>query len=262
MNAHAFAGTLAMTLPLLVGAWARSNQRHRTHLLLAVAVVASFVGIFMAATRTHMITAALLAIVVTFSGGLSARQWAKWLVAVGMVAYVVAGDARFQRFTTLGDSVMVSERIGGSVNRDFFEVASEHPLGTGLASGGTSVPYFLRDQATFGMLLENEYARIALEQGLPGLTLWAGFIAWILTRRPARVRDSWLLGRRMAWVACLSMFLSGLLGMGMMASVPQTAVMLLSIGWMTTARRPAGQPLTHPRRARTTAPREALRSAP
>ena len=84
--------------------------------------------------------------------------------------------------------------------------------------------------------------RIALEQGVPGLLLWVFFIAWVLTRRPGRIRDSWLLGRRLGWVACLSVFGSGMLGIGMMASVPQTSIMLLTIGWLTTARREADLP--------------------
>jgi hypothetical protein len=85
------------------------------------------------------------------------------------------------------------------------------------------------------MVLENEYARISLEQGVPGLLLWVFFIAWVLSRRPGRFGDSWLLGRRLAWAACLSLFAGGMLGIGMMASVPQTAVMLLLIGWFTSA---------------------------
>jgi cell division protein FtsW (lipid II flippase) len=96
-------------------------------------VIATFVGVFMAAARTHMITVALIALVVTFTGGLSAKQWIRWVVAVVVVGYVVAGDARFQRFTTLQDRSMVSERIGESVNDSFFDAVSQHPLGRGLA---------------------------------------------------------------------------------------------------------------------------------
>lgn len=238
INAHAYAGTMVMTLPLLMGAWSQRHDRRWESGLLAIAIVVSFTGIFMAATRTHMITAALLAFVVTMTGRLSGRQWIRWLAAVAVVGYVVAGDVRFQRFTTLADRSMVSTRIANSFNEDFFQVISEYPLGRGLAGGGTSVPYFLRDQVTTGAILENEYARIGLELGLPGLTIWILFILWVLSRRPWRVRDSWQLARRLAWVACASMFASGLVGMGMMASVPQTTIMLLTIGWMATVKRP------------------------
>lgn len=237
-SAHAFAGTMTMTLPVMIGAWKQKHDWKYEGTFLAIAVIASLVGVFMAAARIHMITAGLLALVVTFAGGLSARQWIRWVGAVLIVGYVVAGDARFQRFTTLQDRSMVSERIGESVNDTFFDVVSQHPLGRGLADGGTSVPYFLREGRDSGTIIENEYARIALEQGLPGLVMWLLFIVWVLTRRPGRVKDSWLLSRRLVWVACASMFAAGMLGMGMFAAVPQTVLMLLIIGWTTTARPP------------------------
>ena len=47
----------------------------------AVAIVASLLGVFMAAARTHMITAVLLVSVVTISGRLAGRQWVRWVIA-------------------------------------------------------------------------------------------------------------------------------------------------------------------------------------
>jgi hypothetical protein len=44
--------------------------------------------------------------------------------------------------------------------------------------------------------VENEYARIMLEQGLPGLALWLAFIFWTLTR--PLTTDPWYLGK---WLA-------------------------------------------------------------
>lgn len=239
VNAHAFAGTLATTLPFVLGAWSQPNQRRWIGPLLAGAGVASFVGIFMAATRTHMITAAALAVVMSLSGGLSKGQWLRWVVAMALVGYVVSGDVRLQRFTTLTEEGALSERVSGSVNENLLDVATRFPLGNGLTSGGTSVPSFLRSTPGPGMLLENEYARISIEQGVPGLLLWGFFLVWVIIKFPRGRLDSWLLGRRLAWTACLSIFLSGMLGIGMMASVPQTSIMLLLIGWFTTVPKPA-----------------------
>jgi hypothetical protein len=242
-SAHAFAGTMAVTLPLLIGAWARvGNVRWSwREWMLTLAIVGSFLGIFMAAARIHTITAGLVALVVTFSGRLSGRQWVRWVVAVAIIGYVVAGNVRLQRFTTLGDQSSVRERIGGSVNEDFFTVVTAHPLGRGLAAGGTSVPYFLEDQLprSNGAVLENDYARIALEEGLPGLMLWLAFIAWALVNGVGPGRDEFNLTRRLLWVVVASNFTSGLLGMGMLISVPQTALMFIGLGWMTTSRRSA-----------------------
>lgn len=234
VNAHAFAGTMVTTLVLLIGAWSQPHERRWIGPLMASASVASFLGVFMAATRTHMITAAVLAGVVTLTGGLSRSQRVRWLAALALIGYIVAADTRLQRFTTLTEKGALSERIGNSVNQNFFDVVAESPLGNGLTSGGTSVPYFLRSRHSGPpLLLESEYARIAIEQGLPGLLLWALFIFWVALKIPAGGHDSWLLGRRLAWAACLSIFVSGMLGIGMMASVPQASIMLLLIGWFT-----------------------------
>jgi hypothetical protein len=236
-SAHAFAGTLVMTLPLLVGAWSQQHRERWRGPLLGTAIVAALLGVFMAAARTHMITAAIVVLVVTFSGGLGRRQWLRWAVVVGVVGYIVAGDVRFQRFTTLQDTAYLAERWGGSVNESFFDLVGEYPLGNGLAGGGTSVPYFLRGDWNPGPIMENEYARIVLEQGLPGLALWLLFITWVLLRSPGRQRDGWQLGRRVSWAAFAVVFASGLLGIGMFTSVPQTVVMLVTMGWFVTARR-------------------------
>jgi hypothetical protein len=236
-SAHAFAGTLVMTLPLLVGAWSNPHRERWRGPVLGAAIVAALLGIFMAAARTHMITAAILVLVVTFSGGLGGRQWLRWAAVVGVVGYIVAGDVRFQRFMTLQDTAYLAERFGGSVNEGFFDLVGEYPLGNGLAGGGTSVPYFLRGDWNPGPIMENEYARIVLEQGLPGLALWLLFITWVLLRSPGRLRDEWQLARRLAWAAFAVVFASGLLGIGMFTSVPQTVVMLVTMGWFVTARR-------------------------
>jgi len=234
-SAHAFAGTMVITLPLLVGAWAQPSaflgwRRN----LLSAAIMAGLIGVFMAAARTHMITAAVLVAVVTFSGRLRSEQWVKWLVAVALVGYVVSGDERLQRFTTLQDTTFLTERWTGSVNEGFFEAIRAYPLGNGLAGGGTSVPYFLRATQS-PLVMENEYARIGIEQGLPGLTLWLVFLGWVFLRWPAHGTDGWALGRLLGWVCCGIFFFTGLTGTGLLSSVPQTVIMLITMGWFLTA---------------------------
>ena len=56
-------------------------------------------------------------------------------------------------------------------------------MGNGLGGGGTSMPYFLESQVRHPVQIENEYGRIMLEEGLPGLALWLGLILWTVTRR-------------------------------------------------------------------------------
>jgi hypothetical protein len=233
-SAHAYAGTIVLTLPLLIGGWIRNDRAGHWHTTFGVAIVASLLGIAMAAARVHTVVAALILLTATFSGGIGLLQRFRWAIALGLVVWVVGGDVRLQRFTSLSDTSMISERVSGSVNEQFFEVISDYPLGNGLASGGTSVPYFLQNQRgrQTNTVIENDYARLALEQGWPGLLLWVGFIAWALSRRVRRESRDLLLMRRLAWVTCAAFFASGLIGLGMLSAVPQTTLMLLTTGWL------------------------------
>jgi hypothetical protein len=101
---------MAMTLPVLIGAWKQQQHEQRGNRFCWRGRRGTFVGVFMAAARTHMITVASSRCV-DVHGRLVGRQWMRWVVAVLVVGYVVAGDARFQRFTTLQDRSLVSERI-------------------------------------------------------------------------------------------------------------------------------------------------------
>ena len=237
-SAHAFAGTMVLTLPLLVGAWVQTTRTTKgQRSFIGIAIVASLLGIFMAAARTHMITAALLVVIVTFSGYLRRDQWLRWIAVIGLVGYVVYGQERLQRFTTLQDAGFISERWTGSVNENFFEAVRSYPLGNGLAGGGTSVPYFLRGTQS-PLVMENEYARIALEQGLPGLAIWCTFLLYVFVRWPSRKVDGWGFGRQLGWITCGVFFFSALTGIGLLSSVPQTVLMLLTIGWFVSAPKP------------------------
>ena len=107
-----------------------------------------------------------------------------------------------------------------------------YPLGNGLGGGGTSVPYFLQNRIRNVVVMENEYARILLELGIPGLCMWVLFIGWIFTRGQIKKTDMFYVGRRLAYVACACAFATGLIGTGLFTSVPSTAIVLLLTGWI------------------------------
>ena len=85
------------------------------------------------------------------------------------------------------------------------------------------------------MTIESEYARIALELGMPGLLLWVLFFVWIATRSPGNRRDPWYLGRRVAWVGYVGYFVIATTGIGLLSAVPQSSIMLMNIGWVAAA---------------------------
>jgi hypothetical protein len=230
-SAHAYAGTMVMTMPLLLGGWSGTALSRREKLLVAVGLLAAMLGVLMASARTHFVICLILILLSLFRIRMSPTRRGMLLVLVICLAIVTSRNERFQRFRTLGDTEGVSERISGSVNRTFWEILTEYPMGNGLGGGGTSMPSFLALSIRQPVNMENEYARILLEQGVIGLGLWLAFIAWWLTRRAAFCDHPWQSGRVVAFATCILYFGSGLIGTGLLTSIPQTVLLLLSLGW-------------------------------
>src|SRR5574338_158298 len=130
-NAHAFAGTMVGTLPLLIGAWMQPLERRR-RVLLSVAIAITVLSIFATGARIPVVLLFVLGAVVVFSSHVKVVHKVRWVLVALLVAYVVSGEERLQRFLTLRDSSMISERIAGSVNLGILGVATQYPLGNGL----------------------------------------------------------------------------------------------------------------------------------
>lgn len=231
-NAHAYSGTMVMGLPFLLGALV---QKHKTNLqfqLLVVGVGTALLGVLMAAAKTHFVVAGILIIVATFSLRSRFGYALGWLILLCAIGLFASGQQRLQRFVELRNTDSVAERISWSVNMNLVEIATQYPFGNGLGGGGTSIPYFLQGRIINPVAMENEYARIMLEQGLTGLFIWLLFILWIFTRRNRDPGDVWYLGRRLAFVASTVYFVTGLTGTGLLTSIPQTSLFLLLVGWV------------------------------
>jgi hypothetical protein len=229
-NAHTYAGVMVFTVPILFGAWALGTGARWRKIVLLAGIAAAFIGVLMAATRQGMIMAAVLAVIASLSGKLGPLKRVVWALAIVAVIYSAMHNERWQRYKEL-DTETVQDRVAGSVNRNFWEVLVEYPLGNGLGGGGTSIPYFLASQVNRPVEVENDYCRILLEQGVVGLLLWVGFVFWFVTNRVGFVKDEWLTGRRMAWYLCILSFMIGTIGMGMLSSIPNSFMFLLCVGW-------------------------------
>jgi hypothetical protein len=232
VNAHAYGGTMAATMPMLLGALVQKHKVtwHKTFFFLALGV--SVLGVFMCGARLTFAVTAILIMVALFSMRTRFGYALGWLVLMICVGWIVAGEQRLQRFTEIKNTDVIAERVSWSVNMGFFEAMKEYPFGNGLGGGGTSIPYFLQDRISNPVAMENEYGRIMLEQGVVGLLLWTFFVFWVLTRKQNNTKDEWKVGRRIAWLLCAASFASGLIGTGLFTSVPQSALMFLLIGWV------------------------------
>jgi hypothetical protein len=237
-NAHAYGGAMVVTVPLVAGALLQKHKRQWQINLLVIGLAAAVLGVLLSATRLNFVAVAVLIIVLTFSIKSRISHAFGWIVILAAIGFFVSGVARLQRFTELQNTEMVTERVGWSVNMNFFELAAKYPFGNGLGGGGSSIPYFLQDRLENPVIMENEYARIMLEQGIFGLLLWIAFLTWLFTRPGSDPFDSWREGRRLARWACLLCFGTALIGIGMFVSVPQTCLLLINAGWLA-ARQPS-----------------------
>jgi hypothetical protein len=232
-NAHAYGGTMVMTLPWLVGVWVQPRTGTWQGYLLVAGAGAALLGSLMAAARVPMVLAAGLLAVITLSGHVRHGYWLAWVLLLAGIGYIASGEERLQRFTTLHDTDAMVERIEGSVNMTFLDLLTLYPLGNGLGGGGTSVPFFLQHLINDPVQMENEYCRIMLEQGVVGLVLWIAFIVRSFSRRPPPPGSAWRLSWWLLWCSCLGCFVLALLGTGLMTSIPQAPLLFLGLGCIT-----------------------------
>jgi hypothetical protein len=233
-NAHAFGGMMVASIPYLIGAWEESRARLFRMLMMA-GIAAAMLGVLMSATRVNFAIGGALILFSIWKGDMKPSRRALFVLLILGVSVVALRNERFQRFKSLSDSEYVEGRISGSVNRGFFEILLEYPLGNGLGGGGTSIPAFLEGQVRNPIAMENEYARILCEQGLIGLLLWFGFILWFLSRfRTAFAAGPWSTTRRMIWVLSVIGLVTSALGTGMLTAIPGTSLLLLGMGFAAT----------------------------
>lgn len=244
VTAHVHGGTMLNTLPLLIGGLLQGYARRWHQILLFLGVLTTLGGVVLSSTRTNLVMAALLIFAVLSFRGVNKKLKFSVIVLAIVGIGIMANSPSFSRMKTVLDSDTYSSRIATSVNRSFFEVISEYPMGNGLGGGGTSIPHFLVAQLRNPVSVENEYARIALEQGLIGLALWITFIAWYLMRPGWPDKNSWSRCQSLCRILTILGLASSLIGTGMLTAIPASFLFLLLIGWVASDPPPSG--ITHP----------------
>jgi hypothetical protein len=233
VSSAAYATTMVASLPLLIGGLAEESRQTGWRYLIAVAIGIAALGVFLSGSRSAVAPLFILGLIGALPRGTRAVRRSVWLAVIVVVSAIVIEVPRMQRFTTLEDTDYVVRRIQGSINENFVTLALDYPLGNGLGGGGTSLPYFLQDRVKDPVVIENEYARLAAELGIPGLALWLMFILWLATR-PSSF-GPWRRGKSLARLFCLLSFATAPLGLGMLDAIPSTEMLLLLAGWFVTS---------------------------
>jgi hypothetical protein len=235
---HAYGGTMLMSIPFIFGYWTQPNLGTVRRILALAGLLAALFGVMLSATRINFIGVVITLLVANTTVRLRAAQRVAFILVLVVVGLVVAQNSRLQRFTTLKQTDYVKSRFHESVNDTFWTLLKRYPMGNGLASGGSSIPFFLQSLARNNTPMENEYARILMEQGIIGLVLTVSFLMWYATRgapsSSATLRQSaaWRGGRKIANVCSLFMLSTGLIGIGIFVAVPQCVLLFLCVGWV------------------------------
>lgn len=259
-NSSVYASTMVITVPVLLGAWLQ-NRTHRERLLLSLALFGTVLGVFLSASRTSLLLLFVLLMATMISGRMGAFGRVAWIFMLTGIGWVVSINERlFLRLMSLSPDTII-ERISWSMNRGVFDYVAKYPMGNGLGGGGNSIPHFLLHLVRNPMPVENQYATIMLEQGLPGLLVWLAFIAWTLTRPLGPRSDPWHFPRLLARVACALYLATGFIGVGLFTAVPFSAMLFMWMAWLNVQPRREAEAPVPLRAAHPAEPRLAYRHA-
>jgi hypothetical protein len=238
LSAHAYGGTMLLSLPFLIDRLAGVSVRKGERSLAIAGVVAAAGGLMMCGARLPLAILAFALLITCVLTRVSLKLVLVVGALIGVAILVASNSSRFQRIATLGDSDFVLRRIEGSANENFLELLKQYPLGAGMGSAvGTHIPYFLMDVAPEQVGMENEYSRILVDQGWFGLAGWLALLAWLYTRPPRfRPPAPWRLGAVFMYSLTLAIWSTAFLGVGLLTAVPGAFLLLTEMGILVSVR--------------------------
>ena len=246
LNAHAYGGTMACSLPLMLGGLLDSKGKQGERAWLLAGLIAACGGILLCAARQPIVVAILIFFITWVLRGCSFGFGVGFASIIGIGAFLVSSNDRLQRILSLKDSDQVSARIYASVNENFLDIFVTYPFGAGMgSSAGTSVPYFLASRAPKRIGLENEYCRILVDQGWVGLLLWGMFLLWVHWPPPKRSRvGSNQTTIQVMYAMTLTTWATATIGSGLLAAVPGAVLLLIQMGYFVGQRDTDSRPST------------------
>jgi hypothetical protein len=235
LSAHAYGGTMVLSMPFLLGPLVNRQSSIFLKTLLAAGLIAAIFGVLMCAARQPLWALGLIVIATWAQTGFSVKFGAALAVLVAIGLYLISTDERFQRGMTLdigdGDKMYTLNRVSNSINEGLLETFLKYPFGAGMGSSqGTNLPYFLAKDAPSEIGAENEYSRIQVDQGWVGLGLWLFFLYWCHFPLPKSTDKE--MGFYLSFLHSSTglFWATAFIGTGTLQSIPQSALMLTAMG--------------------------------
>jgi hypothetical protein len=243
LNAHAYGGTMLLSLPLLLDRVAGLGVRWLDRCLALCGVVAAIGGILLCAARSPLVLLGVMLAVAWVLSRFSLSIGAVGAILVAGGLLVAGSNERFQRGRSLANTEMIAGRVTMSANASFLDLALEYPMGAGMGSAaGNSTPYFLAEVAPPQIGLENEYCHILVDQGWLGLGGWLVFVGWLFMRPPPARAMPWRFGLLFIYALCLGFWATAFTGTGLLAGIPTAVLLLTQMGVLAAVRAQGGVP--------------------
>jgi hypothetical protein len=230
LSAHAYGGAMLQSLPILLAGLQQSLVERGPQWLIIGGAAASVAGLLLCGAKLPMALLILASLVCWYRSGLSMRGLLATLAVFGVVLAIAATNPRLQRFFDLRDPDLLVGRLYASNNEGTWELLTNYPLGAGMGAGAPSIPYFLIDRAPVVPLSENEFTRISMDLGWPGLGLWLAFLFWLLftAERPAKRNLRWQ--QTVCYGFVTAAWCSAFIGLGLLVAIPANVFLLLEMG--------------------------------
>ena len=229
-HAHAFGGTMVATLPFLVGLWGVAQKRI-LKLLALVSIPVALLGVLMSATRMNFVIGSVIDSVRNLYHEPEEQPQVVFLLIIAFDGFAALRNERFQRFKSLSDTDSVSDRVAGSVNRGFFEILLEYPMGNGLAGAAPAFLIFCKTRSRIPSEWKTNTRASSASRALSAFSCGSGFWAGSFSEpaSPSRPAAGRLPETDLGLTAIA--FGTAWIGTGLLTSIPGTVLIVIGLGW-------------------------------
>ncbi len=153
-------------------------------------ILLNFAALLATGSRGGLLTLGFVTLVMSrFCSSFGKTAWVGFAVGLGLYfGFNWLGENVVERFETLRDIDMITQRTVGTTPVMFAQLFKEAPLGQGMGLGSTATRYLLGVGSSGLRLIENHLSKLQLETGILGVIFFYLFVCAFLLRWARRWR--------------------------------------------------------------------------